>query len=85
MLRTPAGETRRDILEWLKDPGLARDGVTADAVAARFGLSPAVAATHLRLLAAVGLLRTSRRADRLHYRRDEMRVAEVARLFEKGW
>ena len=48
-------------------------------------MTRAVAVTHLELLAAVGLLRTRRIRRRTYYRRDEMRVAEVARMFEKGW
>lgn len=95
MLRTPAGERRLDILEWLKDPAAhfppqpygdpATDGVTADAVAGKLGVRRAVAETHLDLLADIGLLRTTRIRRRTHYRRDEIRIAEVARMFEKGW
>ncbi|MFI8189289.1 ArsR/SmtB family transcription factor [Streptomyces sp. NPDC085946] len=85
MLRNPVRRTRADILDWLKDPGRAERGVTAEAVAARFGLPRAVAATHLRVLAAAGLLRTGTAGGRPTYRRDEMRVADVARMFEKGW
>ncbi|MEV0634664.1 helix-turn-helix domain-containing protein [Streptomyces sp. NPDC050619] len=95
MLRTPTGERRLDILEWLKDPAahfppqrhgdLVEDGVTADTLAERLGVPRAVAETHLSLLADIGLLRTKRIRRRTHYRRDEMRIAEVARMFEKGW
>ncbi|MGC9539109.1 ArsR/SmtB family transcription factor [Streptomyces sp. UG1] len=95
MLRTPAGRRRLDILEWLKDPvthfpdqGQAdpvEDGVTADAVAAKLGLPLEAAETHLELLVNIGLLRTKRIGRSVHYRRDEMRIAEVARMFEKGW
>jgi ArsR family transcriptional regulator len=95
MLRTPVSERRLDILEWLKDPAahfppprhgdLLEDGVTAAAVAAKLGVPRKVAETHLALLADVGLLRTKRIRRRVHYRRDDMRIAEVARMFEKGW
>jgi ArsR family transcriptional regulator len=95
MLRTPTGERRLDILEWLKDPAahfppqrhgdLVEDGVTASAVARKLGVRRSVAETHLGLLADIGLLRTRRIGRRTHYRRDEMRIAEVARMFEKGW
>ncbi|MFC8140957.1 ArsR/SmtB family transcription factor [Streptomyces paradoxus] len=84
MLRTPTDETRLRILAWLKEPAAA-DGVTADAVAERFSLPRPVAVTHLRLLAATGMLRTSRSAGGVRYHRDDMRIAEVARMFEKGW
>ncbi|MBC9727794.1 helix-turn-helix transcriptional regulator [Streptomyces sp. TRM68367] len=85
MLRTPVDETRLRILAWLKEPGPAEHGATVGMVAEHFALRLPVAETHLRLLAAVGLLRTSTHAGRVRYRRDEMRIAEVARLFEKGW
>ncbi|MFF3464213.1 ArsR family transcriptional regulator [Streptomyces sp. NPDC001984] len=95
MLRTPAGARRLDILEWLKDPAAhfppqrhadpAEDGVPARAIAARLGVSRRVADTHLGLLTRLGLLRTRRIRHRTYYRRDEFRIAEVARMFEKGW
>ncbi|MDI9833156.1 MULTISPECIES: helix-turn-helix domain-containing protein [unclassified Streptomyces] len=95
MLRTPVDETRLAILEWLRDPVAhfparrhgdpAEDGVTAAAVAARLGVPREVAETHLALLTGLGLLRAQRVRRRTHYRRDEVRIAEVARMFEKGW
>ncbi|AIR96695.1 helix-turn-helix domain-containing protein [Streptomyces glaucescens] len=95
MLRTPAHDTRLRILEWLRDPAahfppshgtdLLADGVPADAVAAVLGVPGPVARTHLTLLTALGLLRVRRIDGRDHYRRDEVRIAEVARIFEKGW
>ncbi|CAL9370877.1 hypothetical protein SUDANB176_00865 [Streptomyces sp. enrichment culture] len=85
MPRTPVDGTRLRILAWLKEPDTAEPGVTVDAVAARFALPRPAAHTHLRLLTALGLLRTGRSAGRLCYRRDEVRIAEVTRLFEKGW
>ncbi|MER6125716.1 ArsR family transcriptional regulator [Streptomyces sp. NPDC001795] len=95
MLKTPASGKRLRILEWLRDPvahfppqrhgDLVEDGVTAAAVAAKLGVPRSVAETDLRLLAAIGLLRTKRIRRRTYYRRDEVRIAEVARMFEKGW
>lgn len=97
VLRNPVGRTRLEILEWLKDPAAhfprgrgrhadpVEDGVTARAVAAKLGVSRRVADNHLRLLAGIGLLRTKRIRRRIHYRCDEVRIAEVSRLFEKGW
>lgn len=95
MLRTPVSTQRLDILEWLKDPAahfpeprhgdVAEGGVTVDAVAGRLGVPRKVAETHLRLLAGLGLLRAKRIGRRVYYRREEMRIAEVARMFEKGW
>ncbi|MEU9166592.1 winged helix-turn-helix domain-containing protein [Streptomyces sp. NPDC048420] len=95
MLRTPTGEMRLAILEWLKDPAAhfppqrhidpVEDGVSADAVAGKLGVPRSVAETHLGLLVNIGLLRARRIRWRTYYRRDEMRIAEVARMFEKGW
>ncbi|MFI1534780.1 ArsR/SmtB family transcription factor [Streptomyces anandii] len=95
MPEAPAGRTRLAILEWLKNPpARARrrwchrhpaDGATARAVADGLGIPRRVAESHLEVLAALGLLRTRRAGRRTHYRRDEFRIAEVTRLFEKGW
>ncbi|MDG9719648.1 helix-turn-helix domain-containing protein [Streptomyces sp. DH24] len=85
MLRTPVGDTRLRILAWLREPDRGERGATAEAVAARFGLPRPVAVTHLRLLTSLGLLCTARSTGRLHYRRDEVRIAQVARMLEKGW
>ncbi|NEA98499.1 helix-turn-helix domain-containing protein [Streptomyces sp. SID13726] len=95
MLRIPTGQRRLDILEWLKDPAAhfppqrhadpVEDGVTAGAVADKLGVPRSVAETHLGLLVDIGLVRTKRIRWRTYYRRDEMRIAEVARMFEKGW
>ncbi|CCK32425.1 hypothetical protein BN159_8047 [Streptomyces davaonensis JCM 4913] len=95
MLRTPVNERRLDILEWLKNPAahfppqrhgdLVEDGVTSDSVAAKLGVDRTVADSHLDLLVGIGLLRTRKIRRRLYYRRDEVRIAEVARMFEKGW
>ncbi|MEU6773147.1 ArsR family transcriptional regulator [Streptomyces sp. NPDC046759] len=95
MTGTPSGRMRRTILEWLKDPethfpaprgrDLAETGVTARAVAAKLGVPRRTALAHLDFLTRLGLLRTRRVRCRTRYRRDEIRIAEVARVFEKGW
>lgn len=96
MTGTPSGRVRQTILDWLKDPAAhfpagrgsgdpAETGVTAWAVAAKLGVPRRTAAAHLDLLTRLGLLRTRRIRCRIHYRRDEIRIAEVARMFEKGW
>ncbi|MEV5439390.1 helix-turn-helix domain-containing protein [Streptomyces sp. NPDC052682] len=85
MLKPSVSETRRNILQWLKDPALAHAGATADTVATHFGLPLPAAATHLRLLTSLGLLRARTAGDQVCYQRDEVRIAEVARMFEKGW
>ncbi|MFE4964600.1 ArsR family transcriptional regulator [Streptomyces sp. NPDC056660] len=95
MLRNSKSVSRLDILDWLKDPAahfppqrhvdLTENGVTVRAVAVKLGVSRKVAGTHLGMLTRLGLLRTRRIRHRTYYRRDEIRIAEVARMFEKGW
>ncbi|MGW1259077.1 ArsR family transcriptional regulator [Streptomyces sp. NPDC002513] len=95
MPKEPVSERRMRILAWLKDPvahfpaqrhgDLVEDGVTAAAVAEKLAVPRSVAAADLRILAAVGLPRTKRTCRHTCYRRDEARVAEIARLFEEGW
>ncbi|MEU1415474.1 ArsR family transcriptional regulator [Streptomyces sp. NPDC005731] len=95
MPRRPVSGRRMRILEWLRDPvthfppqrhgDRAEDGVPAAAVAEKLAVPRSVAEADLRLLAAVGLLRTRRIRLRTYYRRDEVRIAEIARMFEKGW
>ncbi|MEU6091833.1 helix-turn-helix domain-containing protein [Streptomyces sp. NPDC047085] len=95
MMGTPSGHIRRTILAWLQDPaahfptGRRRDpaetGVTARAVAAKLGVPRRTATAHLDFLTRLGLLRTHRVRCRTYYRRDEIRIAEVTRIFEKGW
>ncbi len=59
--------------------------MSTEAVAAKLGVPRQVADTHLELLTSLGLLRARRVRRRTYYRRDEVRIAEVARMFEKGW
>ncbi|MEU8032652.1 ArsR family transcriptional regulator [Streptomyces sp. NPDC049099] len=95
MMGTPSGRMRQTILEWLKDPAdnfpahCRRDpvarGVTARAVAVKLGVPRRTAVAHLDFLTRLGVLRARRVRCRTYYRRDEIRIAEVARMFEKGW
>ncbi|MEU9382553.1 winged helix-turn-helix domain-containing protein [Streptomyces sp. NPDC048279] len=95
MLRNSQSVSRLDILDWLKDPAahfpprrhadLTENGVTVRAVAAKLGISRKAAGSHLGMLTRLGLLRTRRIRHRTYYQRDEIRIAEVARMFEKGW
>ncbi|WP_040908337.1 helix-turn-helix domain-containing protein [Streptomyces griseoflavus] len=85
MPRIPLDRTRLRILAWLEEPDVAGRGLTADDVAARLGVPRPAAVTHLRLLTALGLLRAVPCDGCPHYRRDELRISDVAQMFEKGW
>ncbi|MEU7396532.1 helix-turn-helix domain-containing protein [Streptomyces albogriseolus] len=85
MLRTPADGTRLRILAWLGEPDTAGRGLTAGDVAACLGVPRTAALAHLRLLTSLGLLRLTGQDDDPRYHRDEIRLAEVTQLFEKGW
>ncbi|MFJ7151476.1 winged helix-turn-helix domain-containing protein [Streptomyces sp. NPDC100445] len=94
MTGIPPGRIRQTIMEWLKDPAThfpasrrapAGTGVTARAVAAGLGVPRRTATAHLDFLTRLGVLRTRRVRWHTYYRRDEVRIAEVARIFDKGW
>ncbi len=95
MLKRPAGGQRLEILEWLKDPGVhfppqrhgdpVEDGVTAAAVAAKLGV-PAPWPTRTWVCSRASAWSVRRGSAGVQfYRPDEVRIAEVARMFEKGW
>ncbi|MEU3145522.1 ArsR family transcriptional regulator [Streptomyces sp. NPDC006999] len=81
--RTPDDGTRLHIPARPREPGRAGHGATAEAVAGRSGTTHPVALTHLRLLTAVGPLRTGG-AGHPYHRCGEVRIAGVARTPEKG-
>ncbi|QBD74870.1 ArsR family transcriptional regulator [Ktedonosporobacter rubrisoli] len=80
-LKALASETRLAILEWLKDPvahfppqvdgDLIQDGVCADFIREKLGISAATASRHLTLLTEAGLLNATRKKGWTFYRRDE--------------
>ena len=81
LLKVLASETRLTILEWLKDPvahfppqidgDLIQDGVCADFIREKLGISAATASRHLTLLTEAGLLNATRKKGWTFYRRDE--------------
>ncbi|WP_126579615.1 ArsR/SmtB family transcription factor [Tengunoibacter tsumagoiensis] len=81
ILKALASETRLTILELLKDPvanfppqvdgDLIRDGVCADFIREKLGITAATASRHLTLLTEAGLLNARRKKGWTFYRRDE--------------
>ncbi len=85
LLKALASETRLTILEWLKDPvahfppqidgDLIRDGVCADFIREKLGITAATASRHLSLLTEAGLLSATRKKGWTFYRRNEQALA----------
>ncbi len=88
-LKVLASETRLTILEWLKDPvahfppqvdgDLIQDGVCADFIREKLGITAATASRHLTLLTEAGLLKATRKKGWTFYRRDEQAIDNCAR------
>ena len=86
-IKALASEKRRQILQWLKDPGahfppqvdgdLVRDGVCGVLIAAKLGVSQPTVSEHLKLLAHAGLVRTKRIKQWTFYKRDEKQIREI--------
>jgi DNA-binding transcriptional ArsR family regulator len=93
-LRALASDRRLIILEWLKDPrahfreqvdgDLVDDGVCGVFIAEKLGVSQPTVSEHLRVLVAAGLLRGKRIKQWTFYKRDEARIAELKRWFERA-
>ncbi|HTV92145.1 MAG TPA: winged helix-turn-helix domain-containing protein [Verrucomicrobiae bacterium] len=93
-LRALASDRRLTILEWLKDPrahfreqvdgDLVDDGVCGLFIAEKLGVSQPTASEHLRVLLAAGLLRGKRIKQWTFYKRDEKRIAQLKRWFERA-
>jgi ArsR family transcriptional regulator len=86
-----ANERRLVVLEWLKDPranfppqvegDLVDDGVCAQLIAERLGITQATLSEHMRVLVQAGLVRAKRIKQWTFYKRDEDRIAATkARL-----
>ena len=80
---------RLQVLAWLKDPrahfraqvdgDLVDDGVCGNFIAEKLGISASTLSEHMRLLVAAGLVVPKRIKQWTFYRRDDARIAEVAR------
>jgi ArsR family transcriptional regulator len=84
LLKALASEPRLTVLDWLKDPvahfppqvdgDLLHDGVCADFIREKLGVTAATASRHLTLLTEAGLLIATRKKGWVFYRRDEQAI-----------
>lgn len=88
-LQALANDRRLQILEWLKDPAahfrpqvdgdLVTDGVCAQLIAAKLGVSQPTLSAHMKILVHAGLVRPKRIKQWTFYKRDEARIRELKR------
>ena len=93
--RALASDKRQLILSWLRDPAahfppqrdgdLEQDGVCAQFIAAKLGVSQPTCGEHLRVLSRAGLLRSKKVKQWVFYRRDEHRISAVKEQLAGDW
>ena len=89
ILKALASDKRLLILHYLKAPtkhfprqidgDLVEDGVCADFIREKLGVSAATATQHLKILTAAGLVRGTRIKQWTFYRRDEANIRQLKR------
>jgi DNA-binding transcriptional ArsR family regulator len=87
VFRALANPTRLAILRWLRDPGgfppqdqpAEEVGVCLKHIQARAGISQSTASQFMAVLQRAGLVTSQRVGHWTHYRRNEARLAEIAR------
>jgi DNA-binding transcriptional ArsR family regulator len=89
-LKALASPPRLKVLSWLKDPtgnfppqvdgDPVKDGICADFLRDRLGVTAATASRHLTLLTDAGLLIATRKKGWTFYRRNEAAISAFARL-----
>lgn len=94
VLKALANERRLQVLSWLKDPrihfppqadgDLVRDGVCAQLLADKLGISQATLSEHMRILVQAGLVTPKRIRQWIFYRRDEERIAAAKAAIVAG-
>ena len=90
-LKALASERRLQILEWLKDPVAhfppqehgdpTEHGACNLFIVDKLGVSQPAGSRHLKVLVDAGLIIATRRKGWTYYRRNEDRIAELARQF----
>jgi DNA-binding transcriptional ArsR family regulator len=93
MLKALASDKRLLILHYLKEPtkhfprqvdgDLVEDGVCADFIREKLGVSAATATQHLKILTAAGLIRGKRVKQWTFFKRCDDAIASVRRLSDE--
>lgn len=94
VLKALANDRRLAILGWLKQPtahfppqidgDLTADGVCAQLIAEKLGISQATLSEHMRILVQAGLVTPKRIKQWTFYRRDEARIDAVKAALVAG-
>jgi DNA-binding transcriptional ArsR family regulator len=92
-VRALSNESRRKILDWLKDPkahfppqvdgDLVKDGVCGVLIARKLAISQPTASEHLKIMAAAGLIRGKRIKQWTFYKRDEAAIRDIKKILAK--
>ncbi|MCJ9427494.1 ArsR/SmtB family transcription factor [Kordiimonas marina] len=92
-LKALASDKRLQVLDWLKDPvgnfppqvdgDLITDGVCANFITDKLGVSQPTAARHLKVLADAGLIIPTRKKGWTFYRRDEAAISRLKRTISE--
>ena len=90
-LQALANDRRLQILEWLKDPAshfrpqvdgdLIRDGVCANLIAEKLGISQPTLSEHMRVLSDAELVQSKRIKQWTFYKRNEAQIKKIKRQF----
>jgi ArsR family transcriptional regulator len=95
LVKALANEKRLLILDWLRDPesnfppqrdgDLVADGVCAQFIAEKLGVSAPTCGEHLKVLSRVGLVRGKKIKSWVFYQRDEARITAAKASLSGDW
>jgi len=95
LIKALGNDKRLQVLEWLRDPvasfppqrdgDLAEDGVCAQLIADKLGVSAPTCGEHLKLLSRAGLIKGKKIKQWVFYRRDEDRIAQAKQALAGDW
>lgn len=95
LIKALGSEKRLQVLEWLRDPAanfppqrdgdLVEDGVCAQLIAEKLGVSPPTCGEHLKLLSRAGLVRGKKVKQWVFYKREEDRIAQAKEELAGDW
>ena len=95
LIKALGNEKRLQVLEWLRDPAanfpaqrdgdLIDDGVCAQFIAEKLGVSPPTCGEHLKLLSRAGLIRGKKVRQWVFFKRDEDRIAQAKETLASDW